>query len=113
MLLLYTGCALAGPWSTLVPPPWCPNRSCSRHRMFVDRNEKRDLISRAVGAQIPNPGFVSRHTQRDILDLSPRVGAVGGHFAAASLQLFGATLQGASESPPVAAWLCAPSRKWL
>jgi hypothetical protein len=36
--------------------------------MFVEQNEKRDLISRALGAQIPNPGSVSRHAGLDIFD---------------------------------------------
>jgi hypothetical protein len=76
MLLQYTGCALAGLGSTLVPPSWCPRRSCSRNHIFVDQNENRDLISRALGAQIPNPGSVPRRAKRDIFDFSPRVGAV-------------------------------------
>ena len=44
---------------------------------FVDQNENRYLISRALGVQIPNPGSVSRRAGRDILDFSPRAGAVG------------------------------------
>jgi hypothetical protein len=59
-------------------PSWCPHRSCSRHRSFVNQKEKRDLISRALCTQIPNPGFVSRCAGRDIFGFSPRVGAVGG-----------------------------------
>ena len=55
-----------------------------RLRTFVDQNEKRDLISRALGAQIPNPGSVSRRTKRDIFDVSLRACAVGGHFATVS-----------------------------
>jgi hypothetical protein len=64
----------------VVPPP----EVCSRNRCFVDQNEKRDLISRALGAEIPNPGSVARRTKRDILDVSTRVGVVGGHFATVS-----------------------------
>ena len=43
----------------------------SRNRIFVDQNEKRDLISRALGAQIPNPGSVSRRAKREIFDFLP------------------------------------------
>jgi hypothetical protein len=32
----------------------------------VDQNENRDLISRALGTQIPNQGSVSRRAKRDI-----------------------------------------------
>jgi hypothetical protein len=46
----------------------------------VDQKENRGLISRALGAQIPNPGFVSRRAGCDIFDFSPRTGSVGGHF---------------------------------
>jgi hypothetical protein len=77
MLLQHTGCPLAGPGATLVPTSWCPHRSCSSNRIFVDQTEKRDLISRALAAQIPNPGSVSRRARREIFDVSPRVGAVG------------------------------------
>jgi hypothetical protein len=52
--------------------------------MFVDQHEKRDLISRARGMQIPNPGSVSRRAGCDTFDFSPRIGAVGGHFATVS-----------------------------
>jgi hypothetical protein len=31
--------------------------------------------------QIPNPGSVYRRAKHDIFDASPRVGAVGGHYA--------------------------------
>ena len=37
----------------------------------------RDLISRALDAQIPNPGSVSRRKKRERFDVSPRAGAVG------------------------------------
>jgi hypothetical protein len=52
--------------------------------MFVDHNEKRDLISRALAAQIPNPGSLSRRAKREMFDLSPRVGAVKGQYATVS-----------------------------
>jgi hypothetical protein len=55
----------------LVPPSWCPHRSCSRSRIFVDRNQKRRLISRALGVQLPNPGSVSRRARCEIFDFSP------------------------------------------
>jgi hypothetical protein len=50
----------------------------------VDQNENQDLISAANFARIPNPGSVSRRAGREIVDVSPRVGAVGGHFATVS-----------------------------
>jgi hypothetical protein len=84
---------LTEPGSTLVPPPWCPHRSCSRHRIFVDHNEKRHLISRALGAQILNPGSVSRHVKREFVDVSPRAGTVRGHFATVSLSALGSILE--------------------
>ena len=39
-----------------------------RNRIFVDQNENRDLISRALGAQIPNPGSVRSRAKREIFD---------------------------------------------
>jgi hypothetical protein len=41
------------------------------NRFFVDPNEKRHLISRALGAQIPNLGSVSRRAKREMFDLLP------------------------------------------
>jgi hypothetical protein len=63
------------------------------HGLFVVRpggpnNEKRDLISRALGVQIPNPGSVSHCAGREIFDLSPHVGAAWDHFATVSLSSF-------------------------
>jgi hypothetical protein len=40
------------PGPRLCPPPWCPNRSCSRTRMFVDKNQKRHLISRVSARRV-------------------------------------------------------------
>jgi hypothetical protein len=34
--------------------------------MFVDQNENRDLISRALGAQIPNPGSIRSRAKLDV-----------------------------------------------
>jgi hypothetical protein len=34
-----------------------------RNRIFVGQNEKRDLISRALGAEIPNGGSFRSHTE--------------------------------------------------
>ena len=51
----------------------------------MDQNEKRDLISRALGVQIPNPGSTRSRAKREFFDVSPRVGAVGDHFATVSL----------------------------
>jgi hypothetical protein len=84
MLMWYTGSGLAGPGCALVPPSWSSHQSCSRNRMFVDQNEKRHLISRALGERVQNPGAVSRRAEREIFDVSPRAGAVGGHFATVS-----------------------------
>jgi hypothetical protein len=39
--------------------------------MFVEQHEKRVLISRALGVQIPNPGSVSRRAGHDNFDISP------------------------------------------
>jgi hypothetical protein len=66
----------------------------SRKRGRVDQNEKRDLTSRALGAQIPNPGSVSRRAGRDVLVFSPRAGVVGVHFATVSLAPGAGTPQG-------------------
>jgi hypothetical protein len=38
----------------------------SRNHIFVDQNEKRYRISRALGAQIPNPGSIARRAKREI-----------------------------------------------
>jgi hypothetical protein len=50
----------------------------------VDQHDKRNLISKALGAQIPNPGSASCRAGREILDVSPRIRADGGHFATVS-----------------------------
>jgi hypothetical protein len=36
------------------------------------KTEKRDLISRALAAEIPNPGSVSRPAGREIIDFAPQ-----------------------------------------
>jgi hypothetical protein len=64
---------------------WCPRRVVPPPELLVksnvvDPNEKRDLISRALGVQIPNPGSISRRAKREILDVSPRVGTFLGSF---------------------------------
>jgi hypothetical protein len=105
ILLLYSGSGLARHGYALVPPSWYPRpprhdfqtapeglpevvpHPGSRNRMFVDQNEEneeRDQISRALGAQIPNPGSVSRRAGCEHFDVSPRIGAVGGDFATVS-----------------------------
>ena len=50
--------------------PFCsvPEGCCSQNRIFMDHNEKRDLISRALGAQIPNPGSFRSRAEREIFD---------------------------------------------
>ena len=53
--------------------------------MFADQNEKRDLISIALGAQIPNPGSIRSRANREMFEVSPRIGVVGGNFATVSL----------------------------
>jgi hypothetical protein len=52
--------------------------------MFVDQAENRDLFSAENRVQNPNPGSVRSRVKRDFVDVSPRVGAVGGHFATVS-----------------------------
>jgi hypothetical protein len=69
---------------------WCPRRGAPAGvareiAFFVSQNEKRDLISTALGAQIPNPGSICSHAKCEVFDAWPRVGAVGGHFATVSL----------------------------
>jgi hypothetical protein len=59
MFLLYTGSGLAGPGCMLVPRLGAPTGVASEIACFVDQRENRDLISRALGAQLPNPGSVS------------------------------------------------------
>jgi hypothetical protein len=39
--------------------------------MFVDQNEKRDLISKTFRVQIPNPGSVSPRAKREIVEFLP------------------------------------------
>jgi hypothetical protein len=41
---------------------------------------KKHLSLKPFGTKIPNPGPVSRRAKREMFDVSPRVGAVGGHF---------------------------------
>jgi hypothetical protein len=43
--------------------------------------ELQHLHSRALGAQIPNPGSIRSRVKREILDVSPRAGAVWCHSA--------------------------------
>jgi hypothetical protein len=84
MSLQYTGSGLAGPVCTLVPRRGAPTGVAHEFVCFVDQHEKRHLISRAPLVQIPNAGSVARRAKRDMFDVLPRVGAVGGHFATVS-----------------------------
>jgi hypothetical protein len=43
-----------------------------RNLSFVDQNEKRDLISRALGTQIPNPGSARSRAKREFV-YAPRL----------------------------------------
>jgi hypothetical protein len=62
--------------------------------MFVDQNENRDLISKALGAQIPNPGFVpaARDAKFSIFRLA--LVLLGGHFATVSFGAHGSETLG-------------------
>jgi hypothetical protein len=53
----------------------------SRNRIFVDQNENRNLISRALGMQIPIPGSVPRHAGWKSFDVSLCICALGCHSA--------------------------------
>mgnify|MGYP000238450327 CR=1 FL=1 len=49
-----------------------------REIAFVDQHQKRDLILAAPFEQNPNPGSNRARAKHEMLDVSLRVGAVGG-----------------------------------